>query len=258
MPNIIDSFRGPFRWLSNFQESPVILDGQTYPTVEHAYQAAKNQSEMYRQRILECQTPAAARVLGQTCILRRDWLDVRLTIMRELICQKFSPGSELGHKLGATADQLLIERNTWGDQFWGVCNGVGANRLGQLLMERRAELVEDGWRESASRDLLTIEADLVERGFKRQGVTTAYQFEVGLAYPFVKLSAIVRVSTMQAEPFLLEILDYTPNQEDLTRVHGALIRSHSTAYEQLIRTVDTFLAGFNIATKRILDALPER
>lgn len=34
----------------------------------------------------------------------------------------------------------LIEGNAWNDTFWGVCNGVGENWLGQLLMERRAEL----------------------------------------------------------------------------------------------------------------------
>lgn len=40
----------------------------------------------------------------------------------------------------ATDDAELVEGNTWGDRYWGVVDGVGENRLGKLLMERRAEL----------------------------------------------------------------------------------------------------------------------
>jgi predicted NAD-dependent protein-ADP-ribosyltransferase YbiA (DUF1768 family) len=31
----------------------------------------------------------------------------------------------------------LIEGNWWGDTYWGVCNGVGENHLGKLLMKIR-------------------------------------------------------------------------------------------------------------------------
>lgn len=34
----------------------------------------------------------------------------------------------------------LIEGNTWGDRIWGVCDGVGENRLGKILMRVRAEM----------------------------------------------------------------------------------------------------------------------
>ena len=37
----INDFRGPYRWLSNFHEVEVLLDGETYASTEHAYQAAK-------------------------------------------------------------------------------------------------------------------------------------------------------------------------------------------------------------------------
>jgi predicted NAD-dependent protein-ADP-ribosyltransferase YbiA (DUF1768 family) len=39
-----------------------------------------------------------------------------------------------------TKDATLIEGNTWGDQYWGVCAGVGENHLGKLLMQIRSEL----------------------------------------------------------------------------------------------------------------------
>jgi hypothetical protein len=40
----------------------------------------------------------------------------------------------------ATGDKELIEGNTWGDTFWGVCNGIGQNHLGKILMAKRTEL----------------------------------------------------------------------------------------------------------------------
>lgn len=137
---MINDFRGSYRWLSNYQSSPVALDGWIYPTVEHAYQAAKNPSEIYRKRILADPSPRAARLLGQTCVLRRDWDDVKVQVMRGLLQQKFAPGTTLAAQLLATGEQELIEGNTWGDQFWGVCNGEGQNWMGRLLMEQRASL----------------------------------------------------------------------------------------------------------------------
>jgi predicted NAD-dependent protein-ADP-ribosyltransferase YbiA (DUF1768 family) len=69
-----------------------------------------------------------------------DWAEIRDDIMRSLLAQKFRLGEPLGQRLMATGDAELIDGNTWGDRYWGVVDGVGQNRLGQLLMERRAEL----------------------------------------------------------------------------------------------------------------------
>ena len=60
--------------------------------------------------------------------------------MRSLLAQKFRLGQPLGLRLIATGDAELVEGNTWGDRYWGVVDGVGENRLGELLMDRRAEL----------------------------------------------------------------------------------------------------------------------
>ena len=47
---------------------------------------------------------------------------------------------ELRNLLLATGDEELIEGNYWGDTYWGVCNGVGQNKLGKLLMQVREEI----------------------------------------------------------------------------------------------------------------------
>lgn len=57
------------------------------------------------------------------------------------ICKaKFSQNPDLADKLVATKDAELIEGNTWGDRIWGVCDGIGENRLGKILMRVRAEM----------------------------------------------------------------------------------------------------------------------
>ena len=43
-------------------------------------------------------------------------------------------------KVLATGDAYLEEGNTWGDRIWGTVNGSGANRLGFILMQIRAEI----------------------------------------------------------------------------------------------------------------------
>ena len=63
--------------------------------------------------------------------------------MKELLMAKFSQNEDLKKKLLDTGDATLIEGNTWGDKYWGVCKGVGKNRLGELLMEVREELKQN-------------------------------------------------------------------------------------------------------------------
>ena len=60
--------------------------------------------------------------------------------MADLIDQKFDH-PHLRDLLLATKQRVLIEGNTWGDTFWGVCNGVGQNHLGRTIMEKRRQLL---------------------------------------------------------------------------------------------------------------------
>jgi len=141
LPPQIDRFIGDYRFLSNFYPGAISdMAGRIYPSVEHAYQAAKAHSEAERFHIAEARTPKKAKQRGSRLIPPAGWETCKLDIMRELLLKKFSPGSELAGRLVATADAELIEGNLWGDAFWGVCNGVGENHLGRLLMEIRTHL----------------------------------------------------------------------------------------------------------------------
>ena len=131
-------FRGEYTFLSNFYSSPIRWEGRCWPTVEHAYQAAKNMR--YADLILECETPGAAKRLGGQLSIREDWDEVRVDIMLSLVRAKFYYNPELAERL-KRIEAYIQEDNTWGDTFWGVCEGVGENMLGRLLMRVRQELL---------------------------------------------------------------------------------------------------------------------
>jgi len=143
MTAAIKSFKDEFHFLSNFHTSYILYDGIVWPTVEHAYQAMKTLDENQRMNILELDSPGAAKKYGRTVTLRPDWDDVKLEIMEELVLEKFESKADLREKLLATQDAEIVEGNTWGDTFWGVCNGVGENHLGKILMKIRDEIKQD-------------------------------------------------------------------------------------------------------------------
>lgn len=139
----ISSFSGKHRFLSNFWPAEIkifdtVLNREVvWPTAEHAYQAHKTLDAAKREEILNAPTPGRAKRLGQKLSVRSDWEDVRLDVMWTICFLKFHSHPELMEKLKATGDVEIIEGNTWGDTFWGVCDGIGKNNLGKILMEIR-------------------------------------------------------------------------------------------------------------------------
>ncbi|MBQ8870203.1 MAG: NADAR family protein [Alphaproteobacteria bacterium] len=139
------------RFLSNFY--PYKKDGGKYPhkvrvfynniefdCVENAYQAAKftnKQKQIAFSKLSPYETKA---YWEDKTDYRADWHQVKLQIMEDLVRQKFCNSKELKEMLLDTGNQILEEGNDWGDTFWGVCNGVGENNLGKILMKIRTEL----------------------------------------------------------------------------------------------------------------------
>jgi len=146
--NIITSFTGDYRFLSNFWRVPITYDGNTYPTVEHAYQAAKIDPRCARYKTVCCDirnapTPGEAKRMGRRVQMRTDWHNMKLVIMRELVAQKFTKFPLLITKLVTTAPATIVEGNSWNDRYWGVCDGYGENHLGRILMEIRTGLIKE-------------------------------------------------------------------------------------------------------------------
>lgn len=132
-------FRGSNRFLSNFHPAIVELDSVFYPTVEHAYQAAKTLDHKAREVVNSIMRPGGAKRWGRKVELRAGWEEIKVGIMLHLLRRKFLH-HPLRKRLLATGRVTLIEGNSWGDTYWGACNGVGENKLGVLLMQVREEL----------------------------------------------------------------------------------------------------------------------
>lgn len=135
---VIDSFSGDYRFLSNFYAHTVKVDGLVFKTSEHAYQAAKCKFPEDRKEFTFFSAPGIAKRVGRQVAIRDDWEQVKLVEMEKILRVKFADQS-LKRRLLATAPHDLIEGNTWGDTYWGVCAGVGRNHLGRILMQIRAD-----------------------------------------------------------------------------------------------------------------------
>lgn len=137
----INSFTGEYRFLSNFWPCKILIYNTEFASVEHAYQAAKTMNEKEKEYIKNAPTAGEAKRRARKITLREDWEKIKLILMWELLRKKFSH-PVLANLLLETEDAVLIEGNTWGDKFWGICDGEGKNYLGIMLMKIREELKE--------------------------------------------------------------------------------------------------------------------
>ena len=134
----------PYGAFSNLYRRTITFEGEEFPTAEHAYQAAKVKSPDIKTRIKNCHTPAEAKDFFEIHNIKpdNDWtIEKKLIVMEQILMIKFG-GKEplLTRALLATGDAVLIEGNNWNDSFWGVCNNIGENNLGKILMKIREEL----------------------------------------------------------------------------------------------------------------------
>lgn len=136
---MINEFKGQYRFLSNFYMSPVVFEGDIYPSSEHAYMAAKSLDSGERRYIASLPTPKDAKQAGRKIILRPGWEGLKYSVMLTILLDKFTRHEALKNALIATGDQTLVEGNWWGDKIWGVClkTNQGQNLLGKCLMEVR-------------------------------------------------------------------------------------------------------------------------
>ena len=85
MEKVINKFDGEYEFLSNFAQCTVVYDGNIYPTVEHAYQAAKSLDKSIQKSFTTLPTPGKAKKLGKQIQLRPDWEQVKDNVMKALL-----------------------------------------------------------------------------------------------------------------------------------------------------------------------------
>jgi ribA/ribD-fused uncharacterized protein len=135
----IKGFFDNYRFLSNFEPCDVLFDGIIYPSSENAYQAAKSLDTEVRKKFVDISSTESKK-LGKIVEIRTDWNNIKLDIMYSIVFDKFTRNSKLGDQLIETGDKYLEETNYWKDTYWGVCNGVGKNWLGRILMDVREQI----------------------------------------------------------------------------------------------------------------------
>lgn len=137
------SFRGAYEFLGNGYRCPIVLDAGVGWSVEHAYQALKTLDRKERAWILAAEKAFGddgAKKRGRAATLRSGWEDVKDDVMLFCLRQKFSQAG-MAAALLRTGYMHLEEGNYWGDRYWGTVDGVGENRLGELLMQVRQDLI---------------------------------------------------------------------------------------------------------------------
>ena len=134
---MIEKFENENFFLSNYFPCKVTYNGLTYGSSEAAYQAQKCPERAKEFTALD---PDDSKKLGRKVKIRYDWEAVKEQIMTEIVHAKFTQNKDLGKRLTETGEEELVEGNWWKDTYWGVCDGVGQNKLGKILMAIRGTL----------------------------------------------------------------------------------------------------------------------
>lgn len=138
----------PYGAFSNLYKRAIEFEGETFATSEHAYQAGKARKPAVRQWLMAAPTPALLAMAAHGLYvwdINSDWSKVKFDRMRRVLMAKFTQHEDLKQLLLSTGTARLVESATVNNavnRLWGEVNGVGKNKLGELLMEVRAELAK--------------------------------------------------------------------------------------------------------------------
>lgn len=136
-----------FYVLSNFSAFALQWKGLRFDTSEAAYHWEKFEGHYTALRHAIQTAPSAHEAFklaerNKHC-RRRDWDEVKVEVMHDILRAKAAQHEYVRRKLLATGDRCLIE-NSWRDEYWGWGpERTGLNMLGTLWMRVRAELREE-------------------------------------------------------------------------------------------------------------------
>lgn len=134
----IKGFRGDYEYLSNMYLLDVAIEynGLLYKSSENAYQSSKF-DDISMKIDIQSMTPKQSKNYAKKNkhLIISNWNNIRLNVMREVVFKKFLYNIELQKMLVGIGDAYIEETNNWNDTFYGVCDGVGENNLGIILMQ---------------------------------------------------------------------------------------------------------------------------
>ena len=134
----------PYYEFTNFYRAPIQVDGCTWPTTEHYFQAQKFVGTPYVDVIRKLPSARDAFQFSRDPRVSRwrrsDWEGVKDDVMLKALHMKFRQHDKLRRKLLETGEKKLVE-HTSNDSYWGDGgDGSGRNTLGKLLMQVRKDM----------------------------------------------------------------------------------------------------------------------
>ena len=140
--NRIFFYEQEFYVFSNFSSFKLDWKGYDWMTSEHAYHSEKFEAHPdIIKGLKEARSAHDAMKLAYANRdkYRKDWDDIKLKVMKDIIRAKVEQHPYVKKKLLESGDKELIE-NSWRDSYWGWGpDKDGENHLGKLWMEVRAE-----------------------------------------------------------------------------------------------------------------------
>lgn len=144
MGEFIGFYPREFFVFDNFSSFKVCVDGVTYSTVEHAYQATKflKSAPEIAKEIMDSYSAHDAQKIAyknkdKQC---ENWDEIKLSVMEKLLRLKLEQNPYVKKKLLETGDYTICEDSPK-DSFWGIgLDRKGRNELGKLWMKLREEL----------------------------------------------------------------------------------------------------------------------
>jgi len=143
---VITDFRGKYMFLSNayyHKDQPIRFGGNFFRTAEGAFQSRK--CPVLSNLFFDCDGREAKK-LGRRVNLRKDWNDVRVSVMYDVLTAKFGENEDLQQALLDTGDARIEPHNHNHENYWGSCDCADCasvkkgNVLGHLLMRVREDL----------------------------------------------------------------------------------------------------------------------
>lgn len=140
----INFLESRFNYLSPFSAHQIKVGDEIFSTVEHAYQAARIEPGPERDAIKNATSPLEAWREGQkyknNLGLAVDNFDKYL-VMKNLFRLKIDQHPDIREILLESVGSELLKVSDY-DSYWGTgSDGKGQNKMGQLWMELRAELI---------------------------------------------------------------------------------------------------------------------
>ena len=138
----------PYGMFSNLYQREIEFEGEFFKTAEHAYQAGKAAKPAVRKWLMDAPSPALLAMAAHGLYvwdITPNWAKIKFDRMKRILVAKYTQHEDLKALLLGTGDARLVESATVDNavnRLWGEVNGIGQNKLGQLLMEVRSELAQ--------------------------------------------------------------------------------------------------------------------